>query len=258
MYVVSILYVGVSTGGFALALGRAKAASYKASFTGLSDPGRTPGQQIGVLYQTLVAASGGTPTAKANDPAQIYEGPADLWLVSPAPTDATMQVTLDAATLTPSSAAHAGAVHLGMTTGAITLTVQPKIDLIKADQFDAPIAAIVGSITAKIEAEMLQSAMDKMARALGVGTYSLSAGNYAQCTFGGTNQPPSICVAVIGQKRTATTKAVVGCLYRVNAADGITWTAQRTKANSYKLGFTGQSDVTRTAGRQVGIFHEMM
>jgi len=257
-YVVSVLYVGAMTGGFSFPMGRAKAAAYKTGITGMTDPTRTAGQQIGVVYQTLVNASGGTPTAKNFVPAQIYQGPADLWLVSPAPTDSAMRVTLDATTLTPDSTVHATSVHLGMTQGAITFTVTPKIDFIKGDQFDGPLAAYISTLTAKIEAEMLQSAMDKLARALGVGTYSTTAGNFAQCTFGGTNQPATMCIAAIGLKRTTPTKAVVGCLYRVNATDGITWTAQRTKASTYKLGFTGQADVTRTAGRTVGIFHEMV
>ena len=255
-YVVSVLYVGASIGGFQLALGRAKAASYKAQFQALTDLARTAGQQMGVLYQTLVNASGGTPTAKSFTPAEIYQGPADLWLISPAPTDSAIRVTLDATTLTPDSTAHANAVHLGMTQGAITFTVQPKIGLIRVDQADGPVDVYVESMTAKIEAEMMQSTMDKLARALGVGNYTLGAGSYAQCTFGGTNQPPAICVAAVGVKRTAVTKAVVCCLYRVNAAEGISWTAQRTKTSTYKVGFTGQSDVSRTAGRQIGIFHE--
>lgn len=257
-FVVSVLYIGYSASGFALALGRAKAAAYKAQFASLSDTARTAGQQIGVLYQTLVNASGGTPTAKNFVPAEIYQGPADLWLVSPAPTDAAMQVAIDPTTLTPDVGVHASCVHLGMTQGAITLSVVPKIDVIKADQFDAGVDCYLASLTAKIEAEMLQSAMDKLARALGVGNYTTSAGNYSQCTFGGTNQPPTLCIAAIGAKRTTPTKPVCFCLYRVNAAEGISWIAQRTKPSAYKLGFTGQSDVTRTAGRQIGIYQEIM
>ena len=257
-YVISVLYVAVATGGFALAMGRAKAADYKASFTGLCDPTRTAGQQIGVVYQTLANASGGTPTAKSTLVSEIYQGPADLWLVSPAPTDAATRVTLDATTLTPDSTAHATSAGLGLTTGAVTFKVAPKIDVIKVDQFDAPIDAYVATMTASIEAEMSQSSMDKLARALGVGNYTLSAGSYAQCTFGGTNQPAAICVAAIGLKRSDTTKAVVGCLYRVNAQDGITWSASRTKASAYKVTFNGLADVARALGKQVGIYHEMI
>ena len=257
-YVISLLYLAVATGGFSLALGRAKAADYKASFTGLSDPTRTAGKQIGVVYQTLANASGGTPTAKSTLASEIYQGPADLWLVSPAPTDAAPKVALDGATLTPDSATHGASAGLGLTVGAVTFKLTPKIDFIKVYQFDWPVDAYVATMSASIEAEMSQSAMDKLARALGVGNYTLSAGAFAQCTFGGTNQPPAICVAAIGLKRSDTTKAVVGCLYRVNAQDGITWSASRTKASTYKVLFNGLADVARTAGRTVGIYHEMI
>jgi hypothetical protein len=257
-FVVALMYVAVPAGGFSFTMGRAKQAEYKAQFQGLSDVARTAGKQIGVIYTTLTAPVGGTPTAKNTAVAEIYEGAADLWLISPAPVDATARVTLDATTLTPDSTQHAGAVGLGMTTGPVTFSVTPKLDLVKMDQFDGPVDARLNSISAKIEAEMGQMSMDKLARALGVGNYTLSGGSYAQCTFGGTNQPPAICVAAIGAKRSDTTKAAVACLYRVNAAEGITWSASRTKASTYKVSFTGQADITRTAGKQVGIFHEMI
>jgi hypothetical protein len=265
-YVVAILYVAVGTGGFTLGMGKGKAATVKTTFVGMADTTRTAGKQVGVLYQTLADAAGGTPTARANDVTEIYQGPADLWVIdtygadalATAPTDIVQRVTLDAATLTPDSAAHPNAVHLGMTTGAVDFSVVPKIGFISADQFDAPVDCFVESIEAKIEAEMNQSAMDKLARALGVGNYLLSAGAYAQTTWGGTFQPDALCVAAIGRKRLDPTKAVVGCLYRVNAADGITWVASRTKTSTYKLSLAGQTDISRTAGRQMGIFHEMI
>jgi hypothetical protein len=257
-YVVSVLYIGVSMSGFALALGRAKAASYKAKFQGLSDPTRTAGQQIGVLYQTLVNASGGTPQPMNFQPAQIFQGPTDLWLVSPAPTDAIQQVTIDPTTLTPSSTVHANSAHLGILEGPATFSVTPKIELIKGDQFDGALDAYLSSLTVKIEATCLSSTMANLAQALGVGNYTLSVGNFAQCTFGGTNQPPTICIAAIAGKRTTPAKAICGCLFRVNAADGITWTAQRNKPSTFRVGFTGQADVTRTAGRTIGIYQEWM
>lgn len=256
-YVVSILYVAYSTSGFNVSFGKAKSALLKAVFEALADTSRTSGKQVGVVYQTLADAAGGTPTAKSTDVTQIYQGPADLWVID-APTDVAQRVTLDAATLTPDSVAHPNAVHLGMTAGAIDFSVTPKLEVIRADQFDAGVDVYLNTLEAKISAEMNQSAMDKLARALGVGNYTLSAGAYAQTTFGGTFQPPTLSVCAIGRKRSDNTKAAVACLYRVNAAEGISWVMSRTKASTYKLGFTAQKDVTRTAGRQIGIFHEMI
>jgi hypothetical protein len=256
-YVVVVLYVAAATSGFTVSMGRAKASTYKAKFEGLADVTRTAGRQVGVIYQTLINAAGGTPTAENNVVNEIYQGPADLWAID-APTDVAMKVTIDAATLTPDSIAHPTAVHLGMTSGATTFTVTPKIDTIKSDQFDAGVDVWIQSIAAKIEATMEQSAMDKLSRALGVGTYSLSAGAYAQTTFGGNNQPPTICVCAIGKKRSDNTKAVACCLYAVNSVDGITMVASRQKMSEYKVSFDGLLDPTRTAGRQMGVFQEMI
>lgn len=257
-HIVSLLYSAVAIGGFSVTMGRAKSSSYKAAFQGISDITRTAGKQIGVIYQTLADAAAGTPTAKDFQLGEIYQGPSDLWLIDPAPTDAAQRVTIDATTLTPDAAAHANAKHLGITEGAATLTVTPKIEMIRGDQFDAPIDVFISSLEAKIEAEMSQSAMDKLARALGVGSYTTSAGAYSQMTFGGTNQPPTISIAAIGRKRLDTTKAVVCCLYKVNSTDGISITMSRQKRSTYKVSFTGLLDPLRTVGRQIGLFHEMV
>src|ERR1017187_788219 len=256
-YIVTVAYLAAATGGFSVSMGRAKASDYKAKFTALNDIARTAGQQIGVVYQTLADAAGGTPTAKNFVTAEIFQGPADLWVIDP-PTDAATRVPLDAATLTPDATAHPTAAHLGMTTGAVNFTVMPKIDVIKADQFDAGVDVWIQSIDAKLEAEMNQSAMDKLARALAVGTYTTSSGAYSQMTFGGLSAVPTICVCAIGRKRTDPTKAVTVCLYACNSVDGITITASRQKASTYKLSFDGLIDPTRTAGRQMGVYQEMI
>jgi len=258
-YVVSVLYVGYSTGAFSIALGRAKNAMYEASFSALSDPTRTVGRQIGLVYQTLVNASGGTPTARNFVPGEIYEGPCDVWLLGTAPLDsAAGVVSIDPTTLTPDSTVHGTCTHLGLAQGAATLSVAAKIDQITADQFDAPIAVYLASLQASIEVELLQSSMQNLATALGVGTYATTANVFAQTTFGGTNQATAVCVAVIGCKRMAPTKPVCACLYLVDPTDGISWLAQRSKPNAFKVKFEGHSDVTRTAGRQIGLWQEIM
>jgi hypothetical protein len=258
-FVVSVLYIAYSTGAFSIALGRAKQSEYEATFDALSDPARTAGQQIGVIYQTLVNAAGGTPTAKNFVPGEIFEGPVDVWLLGTAPLDAANGVVgIDATTLTPNSTLHGTCTHLGLAQGAATFQVGAKIEAIKADQFDAPIAAYLASLTASIEVDLLQSSMSLLSTALGVGTYSTTALSFAQTTFGGTNQPAACCVALIGKKRLAPTKPVCACLYLVDAVEGISWLAQRSKPNTYKVKFEGHSDVTRTAGRQIGSWQEIM
>jgi hypothetical protein len=257
-YWVSLLYSAVATGGFAMTWGRSKPNFYKAGFQGLADMARTAGKRVGVVYKTLTDAVGGTPTPKDFNLAEVFQGPVDLWLIDPAPTDVAQRVTLDPATLTPDLATHANAKHLGMTEAAVTFSVTPKIELVRADQSDAAIDCFISTLEAKIEADMLQTTPEKLARALGAGTYSTTPGSFEQITFGGTDIPASYCIAAIGRKRLDATKAVVGCLFNVNAADGLTLTMSRKKASTYKLSCTGLMDPNRTAGRQIGIFHEMI
>jgi len=257
-YIVSVLYNAVSTGGFSVQLGKAKPAFYKAKFEGLSDTTRTAGKQIGVIYQTLASAAGGTPTAMDAVVSQIYEGPVDLWILGTAPTDSAIQVTLDTATMTPDATTHGVCTHLGIASGATTFSVAPKIETIKGDQFDGPIDAWVSTVSAKLEVELTQASMQMLANTLGVGTYATSAGAYSQTTYGGTMQQSQICVAAIGKKRTDATKAVCACLYAVNTTDGIVLTASRKKPSFWKATFEGLLDPTRTLGRQMGIFQEMV
>lgn len=255
-YIVSVLFSAAATGGFTVSMGRAKPSFTKTQFTGLNDIARTAGKAVGIIYRTLVDAAGGTPTAKSYDATEIYQGPCDLWIVSPAPTDAAKFVTLDAATLTPDATAHGTSRCFGVLNGPVSLSVMPKLSFFRGDQWDAPVDVLIDSLEAKIEAELGQSGMQNMADALGVGSYTLSAGAYEQVTFGGTDQPAEVCVAAIGRKRTDITKGVVCCLYKVVASSGITWAASRKKPSTYKVSFSGEADLTRTAGRQIGNFWE--
>jgi len=260
-YIVATLFKAAAVGGFQVVFGRSKASTYKIKFTGLSDLTRTAGKQVGIIHETLVDASGGTPTAKDFSVAEIYQGPADLYLIDAAPTDAAVRVTIDATTLTPDSMAHVNAKHLGSTAGEVTFSVTPKISFMRMDQADAPVDVFIDSIEAKIEAEMQQSEMQKLARALSVGTYSGDAvppTSWKQVTFGGTDQPTAMCIAAIAKKRSDTTKAAVACLYRVHSTGGIEITMSRKKASTYKVSFAGRLDLTRTAGKQMGVFHEMI
>ncbi|MDE2097866.1 MAG: hypothetical protein KGL39_11505 [Patescibacteria group bacterium] len=254
---VSILYQCVSTGGIQVTMGRKKPSYYKAKFQGLASLTRSANQNQGIIYKTLANASGGTPTSKNYNTSQIWQGQADLWWVSPAPTDTAQTVTLDATALTPSASVHANSIDFGLATGPAVMTVTPKLSFFNADQFDAPVGAFIDSLDAKLEAELEQAGAQNLLNALGLGAYTLSAGNYSQLTFGLTNQPQEICIAAIGVNRNDATKASVMALYKTLAEGGITLTLSRKKTNTYKAQFTGIADVTRTAGRTIGYFFEM-
>ncbi len=256
-HIASVMFSAAAAGGFQVIFGRGEPSLYKAKFIGLADLARSVGKRIGNVYQTLTDAAGGTPTAKSFSLTEFHQGPGDLWILPDPPSDAEERVTLDATTLTPDATAHAGSIHLGATAGPITLTVTPKISMIKIDQADSPVGIFVESIEASLEAELSQVGVDKLQYGLGVGSYSAEAG-YKQLTYGGSANPTPFCVAGIAPKRSDATKAIVGCLYRVMSTEGVEIKMSRKSAMTYKVKFTALSDPTRTAGKQMGIVHEMI
>jgi hypothetical protein len=52
-FIVSVLFAAIGTLGLSTAIGRAKKSSYKGTFKGLTDPTRTAGRRIGLVYETL-------------------------------------------------------------------------------------------------------------------------------------------------------------------------------------------------------------
>jgi len=279
-FVVSLLYYGAMTGGWEISMGRSKPGFYKFKLEGMYNPSAaTPypaGGELGVIYRTLSGVFTGTPQAQPplrNDPTEIFQGPADCWLLATPPTDAAVTaggIVLDGSNTTgwvPDSATYgATSLHLGLVNGASTMSVMPKIGFMKADQFDAPVAAFVEELEAKIEVELEQTSALLLANALGLAVpgyspnpsvppgYSAAAA-YEQLTFGGANQPNEFCVALIGVQRTSG-EAVFCCLFKVYASGGVSITVSRKKPNYYKVTFTGISDTTRTPGQQIGMFWE--
>ena len=261
-YVYSMLFKAIQTSALTLAFGRSKPVSYKVKFQGLSDLTRTLGKQIGVTVNQLVAPTGGTATARDYTTSEIQQGPADLWIVGTPPNDTAQRLTLDAGTLTPDATAHPNSVCLGMTESAVTLTITPKIELIKADQADgAGVDAYCTALECKLEATLTQASLAKLTQALGLGTaaYAIDAGGtpaWEQIGFGGLLTPAEFAVAAIAPKRSDATKAWVALLYKVVSDDGISLVVSRAKEGTYKVTFTALNDLTRTAGRQQGIVYE--
>jgi hypothetical protein len=263
-FVYVLLYKAVSLSGFSIQFGRAKPAVYKATFAGLSDLGlpRAAGAQIGVLVKNLIAPAATNLATRDLTIAEIQQGPANLWIVGTPPVDATPRLTL-AADLTPDATAHPSSVGLGFTEGPVTVTLTPKLEAIKCDQADAPVDYYCAELAAKLEATLNQASFDKLTQALGLGTgaYSIEAGqtpSYEQISFGGlgVGSTAEVCVAAIAPKRTDATKVFVACLFKVISADGISFVMSRAKPATYKVTFEGLATVTRTAGKQTGIFYE--
>jgi hypothetical protein len=214
-------------------------------------------RQVGIVIKELTVPATGTATSKVPTVSEIEQGPADLWLIGTAPTNAAVTLTLHT-DLTPNSTTHPSSLYLGGTVGPVTLTLTPKLDPIRVDQADAPVDFYCGGLEAKIEAELTQSAMDKLTQALGLlatEAYSADTG-YEQLGIGGLQNPAQVCVAVIAKKRSDATKVWAACLYKVHSVDGIVIARSRGKAGTYKVTFSGLADLARTAGKQTGVFYE--
>jgi hypothetical protein len=196
-------------------------------------------------------------TAKNYDVTRIHQGPGDLWIIGGGVADsATPQLTI-ATDGTPDATAHPASVHLGSHESAVTIAVTPKIDEIMIDQADGPVARFIQSLEMSLEVELKQLDPTIIQNCAPMGTFATSAG-YKQLTFGG--QAPTaftpVCVAFIAPKRAVASKFVVSVIFSAQGMLGLNTQAGRAKASMYKAQFKGLTDLTRTAGRQMGVVYE--
>lgn len=192
-------------------------------------------------------------TPRNYDITQIHQGPGDIWVMplTSAPSDSAQRLTL-AADGSLDSVAHPTAVCLGLTEGAIAIAVKVKLSDIKADQFEAPIDTYMDSVDAEMSVTLEQQGVSLLQQVLSTGVYSTQASpGWNQLTAGGISIVPAVCVAAVTPKRTGSGLFVVSLLFRVASKGGVTISIGRAKNSSHKVQFAGQSDVTRTAGRQI-------
>jgi hypothetical protein len=198
------------------------------------------------------------PTAKGYDITAIHQGPGDIWIIGGGPpSDSAQRLTLDEPSGTPDTTAHPASICLGTTESGITFTTKVKLSDITVDQAESPVDAYMDQLECTIEAELSQQSVDLLQNALTTGVYSTASG-YKQLTFGGVSIVPNVCVAAITPKRTGTTLWIVSMLYKVVSKGGITIMSMRNKKSTHKIQFTGMSDLTRTAGRQIGVHYETL
>jgi len=207
--------------------------------------------------------AGTTPTPKNYDITHIQQGPGDLWILGAGGIildSATPQV-VQAADGTPDSNTYASAVHLGTTTGSMTIVATPKMEDIKVDQADGPVARYLTELEMSIEADLAQLDPAILQEGVPFATYSTVASpGYKQLAFGGLGGLiPPVCVCVIAQKRgVAAGKYVVSVLFNAHGTVGISTAIGRSKAASVKAQFKAITDLTRTAGRQMGVIYETL
>jgi hypothetical protein len=198
----------------------------------------------------------GTPTNY--DVAQIHQGPGDLWIIGAGGAvadSATPQLMLDG--LLPDATAYPNASHLGAADGATTIAAVPKMEEIRIDQADAPVAFFQTQLEMSLETELkqLDPAMIQNVAPFGVYSTATGASGYKQLTFGGAGQASPLCVAFIAQARAVPGKVVVAVLFNAIGFLGLNTQVGRAKASIYKAQFKGQADLTRAAGRQVGVVY---
>lgn len=201
-----------------------------------------------------------TASVKNYDVSHVHQGPGDLWILPAAPVDsAAPVVVLDTTSGTPDATTYPLAVHLGHAESATTIVVTPKMDDIKSDQSDGPIARYLTSLDMAIECTLEQLDPKIMQNVAPYAVFSTQVSpGWNLLTFGGQTLPAGICVAFIAPKRAAAGKFVVSCLFSAHGTVALSTAIGRAKPTTYKAEFKGLSDLTRTAGRQIGVIFETL
>lgn len=147
--------------------------------------------------------------------------------------------------------------HLGLTEGPASINLAPKFDLIKADQFSAPVDAAFISNTGEIDIvvkELVLANIQKYLAGLMSATYyNLSAGSTNPAAdFLQVGSTPSSSALVttlllVGPRRDVPNKFLYVMAYRCYMKSAIQLSVQRSKETMIKLKFSMLADVTRVA-----------
>lgn len=201
-----------------------------------------------------------TATPKNYDIKHIHQGPGDLWLISPAPVDSVAPTITLAADGTPDATTFPQAVHLGAMDSAVTVSVKPKIEDITIDQAAGPVGVYLTAEEMSIEADFVQLDPKIMQNLMPFCVFSTQATpGYNMLTFGDQPLPAAgQCVAFISPKRAVSGCYIVSVLFSGIGMLGLSTAIGRAKKSSYKGSFKGLTDMTRTAGRRIGVVYETL
>lgn len=205
------------------------------------------------------------PTAKSFTPADIFQGPADIYLDVQAPPSAVPPVQyvntvqLDASGQ-PADGAVAG-VHLGLSEGPASLSITPKFSEIRADQYGAPVDAAIVSLACEIDValkELTLANIKKYFAGAGVGTYSnIGAGatnpaaDFLQVGSPTTANPVLHTLMLIAPDRGHSGKFVYVMAYSAYLASAVALPLDRKKETVIKLKWKCIGDTARVAKDQV-------
>lgn len=190
-------------------------------------------------------------------PANIFEGPADIYINIAAPTSSLVP-TADLNTLVLDSSGQptsATGFHAGLVEGPMMPTISQKLNEIHADQIESPIDAGFDAIEAEIDFVLKEtnlSRLNTLINASELSAYTALAASQVWQMGGQFNSSKTpVTVLAIGQKRDLTSKWVYWMLYKAVLESVIPMSFQRSKETVYKLKFKGYADTTRVVGDEL-------
>jgi hypothetical protein len=194
---------------------------------------------------------------KVYTPANIFQGPADIYINIAAPASS-LTPSSDSQTLTldangqPSSAT---GFHAGLVEAPTMPTITEKLNPLSADQIETPIDVALDSIEAEIDIVLKETNLSRLSTLLTssqLNTYT-ALGTQQVLQMGGqlNSNATSITITAIAPRRDAPTKFVYWMLYKAYLMSSIQMQLQRTKETVYKLKFKGIADTTRVSGDEL-------
>ncbi len=208
--------------------------------------------------------------SKSFTPADVFQGPADLWIGLGAPASAvppvqyTNTLQLDGTGQPPDSGA--AGISIGLTEGPCSISIHPKFVEIKADQFAAPVDAAFVSMATEIDFAVKESKLSRFPQffaGLLTSTYTdVVAGANPACDFlqigsQKTSAATTRTLMLIAPRRDTTGKWIYVFAYRAYLKSAIAMAVDRKKETIIKMKWGCIADTTRVAKDQVLQFIRM-
>ncbi len=201
--------------------------------------------------------------SKVYTPANIIQGPADIYIDVAAPASAVPPATTNLLTLDgsgqPTDTGTAG-FHIGLSEGPTVLSVTPKFDEIRADQHAAPIDVAFVSMETEIDIVVKEAVLQNLQK-----FFNSPLGTYTNVAAGVTNPAadflqigsPTSSLAnlrtllLISPRRDVAAKFWYVLAYKAALKSAVAWAFARGTPSTWKLKFYCIADTTRVLKDQV-------
>lgn len=201
---------------------------------------------------------------KTYTPSNIIQGPADIWVDIAAPASAvppvqgTNTLTIDSSGQ-PTDTGTAG-FHIGLSEGPTVLSMTPKFEEIRADQFAAPVDATFVSLESEIDIIVKETILQNLQK-----FFTSPLGTYFALPVGATNpgadflqigSPKSSgatlrTLLLTAPRRDSTAKFWYVLAYKAALKSALAMPVHRAKETTFKLKFYCIADTTRVLKDQV-------